>query len=88
MTSNPNKVFRVALLAEFFDGDGKLVFKDIGLDVFDDHAHIETFIVDENRPVLGADQIREAQAVIVGGTRVSAESVSEAEKWKRLQVGQ
>ena len=40
MESSKNKVFRVALTADFYDEAGEPRYKDFGLDTFDGHSHV------------------------------------------------
>lgn len=89
--SNPERnVFRVALTADFFDIDGNLKFKDVGLELFADCPRVESCVLGENRPELGSDQLGGIQGVILGGERVSVETVSAAENllaFSRVGVG-
>jgi phosphoglycerate dehydrogenase-like enzyme len=68
----PASTFHVAHTADFYDGAGKLKFKDIGTDVLAAHAHIRTSLLKEHRPHLDADQIRQANGVVVLTPQVSA----------------
>ena len=68
--------FVVALTADFYDAAGALKFRDIGLSVLAENPKIEQRVVKEHRKQIGADQIRDAQGVIVLTPDVTAESVS------------
>lgn len=57
--------FHVAHTADFYDAAGKLKFKDIGTEVLAAHAHIQTSLLAEHRPHLDAEQIRQANGVVV-----------------------
>jgi phosphoglycerate dehydrogenase-like enzyme len=74
------KQFAVALTADFFDAQGRPKYDDLGLSVFDDHPQIRRRVFDEHRPVIGSDQIGDAQGVIVLTPAVTAETVSRADK--------
>lgn len=73
------KRFVVALTADFFDSAGRPKFPDLGLSVFDGHAHLEHRTLAEHRPQIGPDQIGDASGVIVLTPAVTAETVSHAE---------
>ena len=89
--SNPERnLFRVALTADFFDSDGNLKFKDLGLDVFAGCPGVESCVLEENRPEVGSDQLAGIQGVILGGERVSTETVAASEDllvFSRVGVG-
>jgi len=70
----PASTFRVAHTADFYDGAGKLKFKDIGTDVLSAQPHIQTSLLKEHRPHLDADQIRQANGVVVLTPQVTARS--------------
>jgi phosphoglycerate dehydrogenase-like enzyme len=70
--------FVVALTADFFDSRGAPKYRDLGLSVFADHAQIEQRVFKEHRKQIGADQIGDAQGLIVLTPAVTAESVSKA----------
>jgi phosphoglycerate dehydrogenase-like enzyme len=57
--------FRVALTADFYTPDGALRFDDIGLDLLEDQKHIEYTKFADHRPEIEADQIGDANGVIV-----------------------
>jgi phosphoglycerate dehydrogenase-like enzyme len=71
--------FIVALTADFCDSNGAPKYRDIGLSVLAGHPQIEQRAFAEHRPKIGADQIGDAQGVIVLTPAVTAESVSRAE---------
>lgn len=64
--------FHVAHTADFYDAAGKLKFKDIGTEVLAAHAHIQTSLLAEHRPHLDAEQIRQANGVVVLTPQVTA----------------
>ena len=75
--SAASPTFRVAFTGDFFAADGSTKYPDIGLSVFADRTR--TFAISrfaEHRATIGADQIDDAQGVIVLTPRVTAESVS------------
>ena len=71
--------FIVTLTADFYDSSGATKFQDIGLSVLAGHGQIEQRVFREHRKEIGADQIGDAQGVIVLTPAVTAESVSKAE---------
>src|SRR5688572_15485368 len=75
MDSSP-KTFRVALTGDFFGADGTPRYRDMGLSVLDQHAHIRRSPFAEHRPTIGPDQIGDANGVIVLTPAVTAASVS------------
>ena len=72
------KIFRVALTADFFDSEGAPQYKDMGLEVLEGQPQVEYFAFDEHRPQIGADQLGRAQGVVVLTPAVSAETVAAA----------
>lgn len=68
--------FHVALTADFRDDTGKLKFPDIGLSVLDAHPHIRHRFFKNHQKEIAAEQIGDAQAVIVLTPYVTAASVS------------
>jgi phosphoglycerate dehydrogenase-like enzyme len=70
--------FQVALTADFYDSKGACKYRDIGLSVLAEHPHIEQRVFKEHRQQIGADQIGDAQGVMVLTPAVTAESVSKA----------
>ena len=79
MPVNQDQPFRIALTADFFDHDGNPKYKDLGLSVFDGHAHIEYFAFDAHKPQIAPDQLRNANGVIVLGATVTADSLAAAD---------
>ncbi|MSU64281.1 MAG: hydroxyacid dehydrogenase [Pedosphaera sp.] len=71
--------FIVTLTADFYDSTGEPKFRDLGLSVLRNHPHIEQRVFQEHRKQIGADQIGNAQGVIVLTPAVTAESVSKAD---------
>ena len=70
--------FVVSWTADFFDANGAPKYRDIGRSVLEEQSRIEQRIFREHRPVIGSDQIGDAQGVIVLTPAVTAESVSHA----------
>lgn len=68
----PAATFHVAHTADFYDAAGKLKFKDIGTEVLAGQAHIQTSLLAEHRAHLDADQIRQANGVVVLTPQVTA----------------
>lgn len=68
--------FIVTLTADLFDDQGAAKYRDIGLSVLAAHPRIEQRVFREHRKQIGADQVGEAQGVIVLTPLVTAESVS------------
>ena len=68
----PASTFHVAHTADFYDAAGKLKFKDIGTEVLAAQSHIQTSLLKEHRPHLDAEQIRQANGVVVLTPQVSA----------------
>ncbi|MDB6125254.1 MAG: Hydroxypyruvate reductase [Pedosphaera sp.] len=73
------QTFNVALTADFYDGTGTPKYRDIGLSVLAEYPHIEKRVFKEHCKQISADQIGDAQGVIVLTPAVTAESVSKAE---------
>jgi len=72
--------FIVTLTADFYDSAGAPKYKDIGLSVLAEHRHIEQRVFKQHRKQISADQIGDAQNVIVLTPTVTAESVSKADE--------
>ncbi len=79
MSNSSSRTFRVALTGDFYDKSGKTPFKDMGLSVFDEQPQIEYFPLGEHRPEIGADQIGDANAVVVLMPAVTRESLDRAD---------
>src|SRR5712691_7532676 len=71
--------FIVTLTADFYDRTGAPKYRDIGLSLLAEHPCIEQRVFKEYRKQIGADQIGDAQGVIVLTPAVTAESVSKAD---------
>jgi phosphoglycerate dehydrogenase-like enzyme len=71
--------FIVALTADFYDSHGASKYRDLGLSVLAEHPRIEQRVFKEHRKQIGADQIGDAQGVIVLTPAVTAESVTKPE---------
>jgi phosphoglycerate dehydrogenase-like enzyme len=71
--------FIVALSSDFFDEQGILKYRDVGLSLLDAQAHIERRAMVETRPDVGADELGEAQAVYLMSRNITARSLARAE---------
>ncbi|MBI2949127.1 MAG: hydroxyacid dehydrogenase [Verrucomicrobia bacterium] len=76
--STPSK-FRVKLAGDFHYPDGSLRYPDIGLNIFDGAQHIEVSRFAEHRNVMTADQISNANGIIVLAARVTKETLRSPE---------
>ncbi|MBM3840043.1 MAG: hydroxyacid dehydrogenase [Verrucomicrobia bacterium] len=76
--STPAK-FRVKLAGDFHYPDGSLRYPDIGLSLLEGAKHIEVSRFAEHRNVMGADQIGDANGVIVLAARVTKETLKSPE---------
>jgi phosphoglycerate dehydrogenase-like enzyme len=72
--------FHLALTADFRDETEKLKFPDIGLSALDGNPQITHGYIKEHRKEIGADQIADAQGVMVLTPSVTAASLATAEK--------
>src|SRR5439155_15427415 len=72
-------MFLVELTADFFDSSGTPKYNDIGLSVLKQNPNIQHRVFKEHRKEIGADQIGDAQGVIVLTPTVTTESVSKAD---------
>jgi phosphoglycerate dehydrogenase-like enzyme len=68
--------FKVLLTADFTDAAGKPKFSDIGLSVLAAQPHITQGAFADHRPAIAADQVGDAQGVIVMTPNVTAQSVA------------
>ncbi len=71
--------FIVTLTADFYGSGGSPKYRDIGLSTLAGHAHIEQRVFKEHRKEIGADQIGDAQGVIVLTPTVTAASMSKSD---------
>jgi phosphoglycerate dehydrogenase-like enzyme len=78
MSEESPRRFRVALTADFLGPDGRALYRDLGLDLFDRYSHIECRSFPEHRAEIAPEQLRDAQGVIVLTPAVTARSVAEA----------
>ena len=67
--------FNVAFTADFYDAQGVPKYRDIGLSVLAAHPHIKQRVFGDHRKEIAADQIGDAQGVIVLTPSVTAASV-------------
>lgn len=68
--------FTVTLTADFYDNAGVCKYQDVGLSVLKEQPRIEQRVFKEHHREIGADQIEDAQGVIVMTPSVTARSVS------------
>ena len=73
------ETFRVALTADFYDANGNTKYRDIGLDRLQSHSGIEVSRLAEHCAEIGADQLADANGVIVLASRVTARSLESNE---------
>jgi phosphoglycerate dehydrogenase-like enzyme len=71
------KPFRVAFTADFYAADGSPRYRDMGLAVFAPHPHLRPGRFAEHRAEVGADQVGDAQGIVVLTPAVTAASVAE-----------
>ncbi len=71
--------FHVTLTADFFDADGELKFKDIGLDLLRNAPGIEVSKFQEHRPEIGPDQIGSANGVLILTPRTTVQTLSQSD---------
>jgi phosphoglycerate dehydrogenase-like enzyme len=71
--------FRIALTGDFYDENGELRFKDIGLELLHKSPRIEITRFTEHRPEIGADQIGDANGVLILTPRVTTQTLSRSE---------
>jgi phosphoglycerate dehydrogenase-like enzyme len=79
MASTSQRTFRVALTADFYNERGELPYKDMGLSVFDGQSQLEYFALADKRPEIGADQIGDANAIVVLMPAVTRQTLSNAD---------
>ncbi|MCC6456375.1 MAG: hydroxyacid dehydrogenase [Caldilineaceae bacterium] len=79
MATTVQRTFRVALTGDFYNAAGEMPFKDMGLSVLDADPQVAYFPLGENRSEIGAEQIKDANAVIVLAPRVTRETLAQAE---------
>src|SRR5690606_13838862 len=79
MASTSQRTFRVALTADFYNDRGELPYKDMGLSVFDGQSQLEYFALADKRPEIGADQIGDANAIVVLMPAVTRQTLSNAD---------
>jgi phosphoglycerate dehydrogenase-like enzyme len=72
------KTFRIAFTGDFYGADGSPKYRDMGLSVLAPHPHIRQGCFKEHRPEIGADQIGDAQGVVVLTPSVTAATVANA----------
>jgi phosphoglycerate dehydrogenase-like enzyme len=72
--------FQVALTADFYTPSGELKFADIGLSIFDEQNQIRLRQMAEHRPIIGADQLRDVNGVIVLTPAVKRETLARADR--------
>jgi phosphoglycerate dehydrogenase-like enzyme/2-keto-3-deoxy-L-rhamnonate aldolase RhmA len=70
----PGKPFRVALTGDFYDPEGRLKYRDIGLDLLGPGVELE--VIPRDVPVLATYQLAGPNGVIVLSPRVTADSLA------------
>ena len=73
-------IFRVGLTPSFLGADGKICFKDIGLDLLEKEPHIEYTFIKRDRPIVPPDEIRDLDALMAMGGVYSRETFQGAER--------
>jgi phosphoglycerate dehydrogenase-like enzyme len=74
--SNTIPRFRVALTGDFFGPEGTPLYRDMGLDRFHGHDHIEVRPIADHRQEIAPEQIADAQGVIVLTPSVTVRSLA------------
>ena len=74
-----NEPFRVTLTADFYDAEGRLKYRAIGLDLLESAPQIEVSRFAEHRAEIEPQQLTGANGVIVLSSRVTAQSLSASE---------
>lgn len=72
--------FRVGLTRDFLTPEGELSYGSIGLDLLNSVSHLEWEFLLENRPELLPSQVRDYDALIVLSPRISATTLTEADR--------
>lgn len=75
LMSTPQDRFRIGLSADFLDGAGKLVFPDIGLELFDGHPEIAHGFLKEYRAEYVPEQLCDLDVLISLKPRITAASL-------------
>ncbi len=70
--------FRVALTGDFHGPDGRLAYRDVGLDVLREAPGMDAHFLPEHRPELAPEQLAGVNGVIVLSPRVTAHTLSAA----------
>ena len=70
----------IKLTADFLQDDGSTRYDDIGLDVLDEDSRFSSGYFDEHRPEIGADQIGDADALIVLTPAVTRDTLADADR--------
>ena len=71
--------FRVALTNDFYDAEGRLKYRDIGLDLLESAVGIDVSRFAEHRAEIAPEQFANVNGVIVLSSRVTAASLSASE---------
>ncbi|MFM9058895.1 MAG: NAD(P)-dependent oxidoreductase, partial [Planctomycetaceae bacterium] len=80
MSAARREPFRVVLTADFHGADGRPCYADIGLGTFAGHPHVEVSRFDRHEPEIAAEQLRDANGVIVMTPRVTRASLGAADR--------
>lgn len=76
MSDHPH--FRVALTNDFYDAEGRLKYRDIGLDLLESAAGIDVSRFAEHRAEIAPEQLAHVNGAIVLSSRVTAASLSDS----------
>ena len=71
-----NEPFRVTLTADFYDAEGRLKYRDIGLDLLESIPSLAVSRFADHRAEIEPQQLAGANGVIVLSSRVTARSLS------------
>ncbi len=74
----PGHPFAVALTADFFEPDGQPKYQDIGLALLESAPQVTHRVLEDYHPQLRPEQTAGFQGIIVLGSHITAESVSQA----------
>jgi len=82
--------FSLGFSADLIRPDGQIIFGNVAEDFLATYPHIRTIWMDAHRAEIGADQLGPFNAVIIGGAKVTAQSICDSESLlavARLGVG-
>ena len=79
--------FRVGLTPGFLGEDGKVRFKDVGLDLLDNEPHIEYTFIATERPYVPPDEIGGLDAFIALGGKYPRETFEAVDRLTLIALG-